>query len=239
MTALRFRPAEALLLAALSACAVLPARGSDAVETESTPPAARLRLHVDGGGGGALGATAVGRRFAVLLRGPAIRIQPDAGEDRTPPSTYLLKLGPAPGAWLRDEASDIAVPVPDASGPYWYDPANPCATTGGRCDPAPPDVIAGRLVRGWNYRGSPRGPDGSRDGVLWLDADTGLLLGYRARLQDGRGTRRMQVDEVAYGPLPASLFEVPSQATGDGVDPRGGTKPSRLRSVRTRSNGSP
>ena len=199
-------------MVAWSACAALPVQAEEAPELEATPASARLRLVVDGDDTRAGGQAT--RHYTVLLRGEAIRIQPETTQGMPASSTYLLKTGPGPGAWLRDDANGMALPVPDASGPYWYDPRDPCARIGGRCEPAPPEVIAGQFVRGWRYRASPQGPDGSRDGVLWLDAETGLLLGYRAGSTAGQEPRRMQVTEVLYEPMPADLFTAPGEDAG-------------------------
>lgn len=145
----------------------------------------------------------------VYFRGDAVRIQfhDSAGK------AYALVLTGKAGAWLED-ARGNALPLPMARWPLHADPARPCAGQGlfADCQPIGEGVYAGRNARQWRYRlANATGPGRTRQGQMWLDADTGFVLGYES--DTGAGVKASWlVRSVQYGPLPEALFKPPSAA---------------------------
>ena len=123
---------------------------------------------------------------------------------------YLLKPAAQSRAWWINEEAGYGLPVADASGDYWYDPQRPCAQLQARCSAAAGEFIAGRLARAIRYEDARHGPGGTRTGTLWIDSRTGLLLGYRGSLSDGRHPRSLRVREVHYGALDPHMFQPPA-----------------------------
>lgn len=200
------RLAAALLAGALCLTSA-PSRSQSADTAAEGPPPPQARLQGRAYGFGPLGPKQAGDsvQVEVRLRGEAIRID-FVGEHA--PDAYLVAPGTRGRAWLISRSGDYRLPVADASGPYWYDPKDPCARIGGRCAPAPGEFIAGRLAAGWRYQSATQGPDGTTTGTLWLDS-SGLLLGYRGRIGTRRDERSLRVDAVSYEPVPAGAFEPP------------------------------
>ncbi|MGF6418587.1 hypothetical protein ABH900_002070 [Stenotrophomonas sp. AN71] len=194
-----------LLAAALMAVTSAPSAHA-ANDVDSEPPQARLLARAYGLG--TLGPRAAGDdvEVEIRLRGPAIRID---FRGSNAPDAWLTTQGQRGRAWLVSESGNYTLPVADASGPYWYDPAAPCQTIGGRCSPAPGEFILGRLAAGWRYDNA-HGPDGTTSGTLWIDTRTGLLLGYRGRTGNRRSERGLRVTDVSFGDVPASLFDPPA-----------------------------
>ena len=122
------------------------------------------------------------------LRGSAIRID-FRGEHA--PDAWLTTQGRGTQAWLVSERDNYVLPVPDASGPYWYDPAAPCRSMGGRCSNAD-------------------GPDGTRTGTLWIDTQTGLMLAYRGRAGISSRERGMRAAVVTFEDVASDVFELPT-----------------------------
>lgn len=58
---------------------------------------------------------------------------------------------------------------------------------------------------------NPTGPGLTRQGHMWLDAETGFVLAYAGRTGLGR-EQRWEVRQLRYGPQPAELFEPPGAA---------------------------
>lgn len=122
---------------------------------------------------------------------------------------YLLKRAEEPRAWWISPKGRYMVPANDASGPYWYDLRQPCDTLQGRCFPAQGEFIAGRLAKGVRYDNARNGPDGTTRGVLWIDSQTGLLLGYRGTVGNRQDSRGFRARQVSYKPLDPALFQKP------------------------------
>lgn len=124
---------------------------------------------------------------------------------------YLLLDNATGNGWAISKDSDAALPVSiDSYRELVVDPAAPCAGMQVRCDPLGPRDMAGVRARGLRYTGARgRGPGGSDRGELWIDPDTGIVLGYDARTRDGR-PRRLRATGLSREALPAALFELPT-----------------------------
>lgn len=145
--------------------------------------------------------------LTLRLRGDAARIEFSDPKGR---DAYLLVSGPGREGWLVSVPGNVAMPLPRAGTAFWFDPEAPCETLQATCSPAPGEVIAGRAARGWRYRNAAgRGPDGTDSGTLWVDAATGLLLGYRGKLSGRDEARSLRTVSVSYASVPADIFERP------------------------------
>lgn len=105
-----------------------------------------------------------------------------------------------------------AMPLPRGRLDLFFDPAAPCAAMGmmSDCRSMGEGVYAGRNAVQWCYRhGNRKGPGGSEDGTMWLDAETGLVLGYDATTAGGQRLE-WQVRQLRYGPQPDALFALPA-----------------------------
>ena len=124
---------------------------------------------------------------------------------------YLLLDNASGQGWAISKDSDAALPVSiDSYRELVVDPAAPCAGMQVRCDPLGHRDMAGVRARGLRYTGARgRGPGGSDRGELWIDPDTGIVLGYDARTRDG-APRRLRATGLRREALPAALFELPA-----------------------------
>lgn len=150
----------------------------------------------------------------VFFRGDAVRIQfrDSAGK------AYALVL-PAGnnGGWIEDAHGNV-MPLPLGRWLLHADPGQPCAGQGlfADCQPLGQGLYAGRNARQWRYRlTNATGPGGTRQGRMWLDADTGFVLGYESGAGAG-SKKRWQVLSVHYGPLPETLFAPPAAGNRSG-----------------------
>lgn len=146
----------------------------------------------------------------VFFRDDSLRLQfrDNAGED------YVLLLPDgAPVGWILG-ASGGVMPVPGMRWPLRFDAGQPCAGHGmfAECQRIETGVYAGRNAVRWRYRlPNPTGPGLTRQGHMWLDAETGFVLAYAGRTGLGR-EQRWEVRQLRYGPQPAELFEPPGAA---------------------------
>ena len=146
-------------------------------------------------------------KATVFFRGDAVRIQfqDDAGK------AYALVLPAGSGSGWVEDAHGGMLPLPPGRWPLHANPDQPCAGQGlfADCQRMGAGVYAGRNARQWRYRlANPTGPGMTRQGVMWLDEDTGFVLGYDGDARAGTG-KHWQVRTVQYGPLPDALFEKP------------------------------
>ena len=146
----------------------------------------------------------------VFFRGDAVRIEfsDAAGRHRA----LVLPADRATG-WLEDARGNV-LPLPMGRWPLRADPAQPCAGQGmfADCQPAGDGLYAGRNARQWRYRlPNATGPGRTRQGWMWLDADTGFVLAYEGDTGVGADAR-WEVRSVQYGPLPDALFKPPAAA---------------------------
>lgn len=194
------------------ACALLlafPGAAGAASHPDAAPEPPQARMLARAYGLGPLGPNAPAGtpvEVELHLRGSAIRID-FRGEHA--PDAWLTTQGRGTQAWLVSERDNYVLPVPDASGPYWYDPAAPCRSMGGRCEPAPGEFILGRLTAGWRYSNAD-GPDGTRTGTLWIDTQTGLMLAYRGRAGISSRERGMRAAVVTFEDVASDVFELPT-----------------------------
>lgn len=126
------------------------------------------------------------------------------------PYALVVPAGASTG-WLLDGKGG-GVPVPQLRWPLQFDPAAPCSGQGmfADCQRVEQGTYAGRNAVRWRYRlSNATGPGQTRQGSMWLDAETGLVLAYEGKTGLGQD-RRWQVRQIRYRPLPDALFEVPS-----------------------------
>ena len=150
----------------------------------------------------------------VFFRGDALRIEFSDASGAT--HALVLPADKAMG-WLEDARGNV-LPLPVGRWPLRADPAQPCAGQGlfADCQPAGEGIYAGRSARQWRYRlANATGPGGTRQGRMWLDADTGFVLAYEGETRVGANAR-WQVRSVQYGPLPAAMFKPPAAADRGG-----------------------
>ena len=126
----------------------------------------------------------------------------------------VLPAGAAVG-WLT-AAGGGAMPVPGMHWPLQFDPARPCQGQGmfADCQRLEAGLYAGRNAVRWRYRlPNPTGPGMTRQGSMWLDAETGFVLAYTGRSGLGRD-QRWEVRRLQFGPQPDGLFDPPAEAVG-------------------------
>ena len=126
------------------------------------------------------------------------------------PLALVLPAGSTTG-WVLDGKGG-AVPLPGIRWPLQFDPQAPCTGQGmfADCQRMDGGIYAGRNASRWRYRlANATGPGQTRQGSMWLDAETGLVLAYEGRTGLGQD-HRWQVRQVSYRPVPPALFEVPS-----------------------------
>lgn len=147
----------------------------------------------------------------LYFRGDASRAEFKDGNGMT---VAFVTPGEAAAGWLTDGAASI--PLPGAGHPMVLDPDQPCSGKGlfADCHKKGEVAYAGRRAYHWRYRlSNNNGPGRTRSGEMWLDAETGLVLGYKGRAGLGP-LKEWRVEQVVYGPVPDALFELP--APGDG-----------------------
>lgn len=150
----------------------------------------------------------------VFFRGDAVRIEFNDAAGRH--HALVLPADRATG-WLEDARGNV-LPLPMGRWPLRADPAKPCAGQGmfADCHPAGDGIYAGRSARQWRYRlPNATGPGRTRQGRMWLDADTGFVLAYEGDTGVGADAR-WQVRSVQYGPLPDALFKPPAAVEQSG-----------------------
>jgi|GEM_PF-609140 len=143
----------------------------------------------------------------VFFRGDAVRIQ---FRDNTGKAYVLVLPAGTAAGWIEDEHGGV-LPLPSGRWPLHADPGQPCAGQGlfADCQRMGEGVYAGRNARQWRYRlANPTGPGMTRQGRMWLDEETGFVLGYEGDAGAGSG-KRWQVRSVRYESLPDALFERP------------------------------
>ena len=141
----------------------------------------------------------------VYLHGGRMRLDFQSGDQ----PGYLLREGNT--VWLVNEKAKAAWPLKYGSSArqYVYDATAPCKTIDISCEHAGKKSIAGREASGWRFRhAGSRGPDGSDSGIMWIDDEYGLLLGYHAEDMQGRPLD-WTVTTVSFEHLPPELFELP------------------------------
>ena len=154
------------------------------------------------------GLEANGRRVmpeTIYLHGDRMRLE-FRSEDQ---QGYLLREGNR--VWLVNEKAKAAWPLKYGSSArqYLYDATSPCKQIDISCEREGKKNIAGREASGWRFRhAGSRGPDGSDSGIMWIDDQYGLLLGYHAEDMQGRSLD-WTVTTVSFEQLAPELFELP------------------------------
>lgn len=150
------------------------------------------------------------QQVEVFFREGAVRVQ---FHDAAGAGYALIVPAGSGNAWIQGQAGGLR-PVPGVQWPLRFDPAQPCTGQGlfAQCQAKDSGLYAGREARHWAYRfGASRGPGGTREGQMWLDAETGLVLEYTGHSGLERDVR-WQVQKIEFGPVEPSLFE-PEPAT--------------------------
>ncbi|WP_221236271.1 hypothetical protein [Xanthomonas sp. 3307] len=146
----------------------------------------------------------------VYFRDDALRIQ---FKDASGKPYALILAKDAPTGWIVDQQGG-AMPVPGMRWPLRFDPDQPCAGLGmfADCQRSDSGLRAGRPAVQWRYRlANPDGPGRTRQGTMWLDRETGLVLAYRGKT----GLQQQQqwdIQRVDYGAQPDALFQPPDLA---------------------------
>lgn len=144
----------------------------------------------------------------VYFRGGALRLQ---FRDAAGNSYALVRPDGSSAGWLVDE-SGMALVIPRVPWSIRFDPDHPCDAQGmfSDCQQAGNGLRGDRNAKQWRYRfENPTGPGATRQGRMWLDAETGLVLGYEGG--NGLGpNQRWEVRTVHYEPVPDTLFEKPA-----------------------------
>lgn len=145
------------------------------------------------------------RPATVYFRGDALRIEFTDGTGKR--FALIQAAGDGP-MWIVD-GQGARAPVPGMHWALRFDPRAPCTGQGmfANCQPAGQGLVAGRNAVQWRYRlTSSTGPGATRSGQMWVDTETGLVLGYRGE----RGLERSaawQVQDVEYRALAPALFD--------------------------------
>lgn len=145
----------------------------------------------------------------VYFRDGAVRMH---FKDRAGSQYALVLPAGANTGWILDGRGG-ALPLPQMRWPLRFDPEAPCTGQGmfADCQRAGQGTYAGRNAARWRYRFSnATGPGQTRQGSMWLDMETGLVLAYEGKTGLGQD-QQWQVRQVSYRPLPDDLFEVPSE----------------------------
>lgn len=149
------------------------------------------------------------QRVTVYFREDATRIE---FNDSTGARYALLLPAGAAAGWIVGATGGL-MPVPGMRWPLHFDPVQPCAGQGmfANCQAGEAGTRAGRAARQWRYRlTNATGPGSTRQGTMWLDQDTGLVLAYTG--QTGlQQQQRWEVQRVTYGPQPDALFQPPQR----------------------------
>jgi outer membrane lipoprotein-sorting protein len=141
----------------------------------------------------------------IYLHGDRLRLEFRSGDQQG----YLLRDGKA--VWLVSEKAKAAWPLKYGSSArqYRYDATDPCKAMDISCEREGKKSIAGREASGWRFHhAGTRGPDGSDSGIMWIDDEYGLLLGYHAADMQGRSLD-WTVTTVSFETLPPEMFELP------------------------------
>lgn len=143
----------------------------------------------------------------VYFRDDAMRVQ---FKDAAGAQYALILEKDAPTGWIVGQKGG-AMPVPGMRWPLRFDPEQPCTGLGmfADCQPGDTGVQVGRPARQWRYRlSNGSGPGMTRQGAMWLDNETGLVLSYRGRtgLEE---QQQWEVQRVQYGPQSDALFQPP------------------------------
>lgn len=169
-------------------------------------PDVKIDAVLEGGGIGMSARRAGVAGETIWIKGDKARVDFDAGAGRR---GRILRGGGH--AWLLMSTSSRALPADHVrmGAITRLDVRKPCWNLGFPCTPVENRRIAGRLAHGWRYHHAGHaGPDGTDSGVLWIDAEYGLLLAFNAK-DAAEQTHRMETTAIVFGPLPDDAFALP------------------------------
>jgi len=200
-----------VLAVVAAACLSAAVAWADGTGAGAAMPDVKLSAVLAGSGvdaGNGSGASGGVLAETVWLKGDLVRVDFDGGPRMR---GRLLKRGDR--SWLLEPDAQRALPVahvPLASITR-LDPAQPCLGLGLACEHVDDRLIAGRRATGWRYDHAGRtGPNATDSGVFWIDAQYGVLLGFRARDLMHRDYR-METLSVQFPTLPDSVFGLPAR----------------------------
>lgn len=188
------------MLCALAAAATASSYAADIpdVTLSGVASGAALKVGFEGNGKRVLPQT-------VYLHGTRTRLEFRSGDQEG----YVLRDGNA--VWLVNDKARLAWPLKYSTSArqFLFDPNEPCRSLDASCEREGKKTIAGREASGWHFRhAGSRGPDGSDNGIMWIDDEYGLLLGYHAEDMQGHSLDWI-VTTVSFERLPPELFELP------------------------------
>jgi hypothetical protein len=199
----RFRQAMAFISMAAASLMLLPAHGADAGN-----PDVKISAVLDGSGvrspDAAPGTGAMVE--TIWLKGTRERVDFDGG-----PNMRGRILRDDQHAWLLQPGVDRVLPADNVplGSVTRLDPKRPCWGLGFACERVDDRLIAGRRASGWRYGNAGRsGPNGTDSGVLWVDAQYGILLAFNAKDVDQR-TYHMETASIDFAGVPESTFDMP------------------------------
>jgi hypothetical protein len=157
-----------------------------------------------------------GTAFTIRQKGDRLRVDITAG------AHHGTAWRDAKGSWLVANDQPVALPLSGKAmpKPIVYDVDAPCREMSATCSRVEPRQLLGHRAAGWEFRhAGGRGPDGTDNGTMWIDEDTGVLLEMRG---DDVGNRHYEWHalQVSYEDVPDGLFDLP-----DGVGKVGPMKP--------------
>ena len=144
----------------------------------------------------------------VYIKGDMTRLEfQDGGE-----TDYILRDGKARASWLVNEKARVVMPL--GNGPsarqYVFNTNRPCANFSGTCTKDEGGFVAGRAATRWRFLDAGHtGPDGADSGTMWIDDESGLLLGYDGKDMSGR-PMKWTVTSVDTGEISPDLFKMPA-----------------------------
>lgn len=144
----------------------------------------------------------------VYIKGDMTRLEfQDGGE-----TDYILRDGKAHASWLVNEKARVVLPL--GNGPsarqYLFNVDRPCAEFSGSCTKGERVTVAGRVATRWRFLDAGHtGPDGADSGTMWIDDESGLLLGYDGKDMSGR-PMKWTVTSVDVGEISPDLFKMPA-----------------------------
>lgn len=149
-----------------------------------------------------------GTAFTIRQKGDRLRVDITAG------SHHGTVWRGAKGSWLVADDEPVALSLSGKATPkpIAYDVDAPCRGMDmmATCSRAEPRQLLGRRAVGWAFRhAGGRGPDGTDNGTMWIDEETGVLLEMRG---DDVGNRHYEWHalRVSYEDIPDGILDMPA-----------------------------
>jgi hypothetical protein len=206
MTQRCFRQAMVFASMVAASLTLSPVHGAD-----TTDPDVKISAVLDGSGvrqpdasSGQAGALVE----TIWLKGSRERLDFDGG-----PNMRGRILRDDQHAWLLQPGVNRVLPADNVplGSVTRLDAKSPCSGLGFACQRVDDRLIAGRRANGWRYSDAGRsGPNGTDSGVLWVDAQYGIVLAFNAKDVDQR-TYHMETASIDFSNVPESTFDMPQE----------------------------